>query len=157
MTNSKVPTAYDWGRNIDPFTTVGLDKLFERLGAFNDFGTPTKYPPYNLLREGDNTYRIEMAIAGFTEDEIDITVKQNLLTITASAKTEETADESKYLHRGIATREFVRKFTLADTVEVKNAALRNGVLTIVLENIVPEAQKERKIAIARQEPQLLNG
>lgn len=147
---------YPFGRNI-LLSTVGFDRL---LDAFNDLEksvTETKaatYPPYNILKLGEHHYAIEVAVAGFGKDEIDITVENNKLTVVGQVK---RAQEMEYLHRGIATRDFTREFTLAETVVVRSADMQDGLLVINLENIVPEASKPKKIEIGtRAEPRLID-
>ena len=133
----------------DPFTTVGFDRIFERIQAMHQ---PTargsqKYPPYNITKESDTTYIVEMAVAGFTEDSLDIQVKEGVLTV--EGKVEDSTDK-EYIHRGIAARAFTRTFTLAETVVVKDAGLENGMLRILLENVIPEEQKPKKIKIGQK-------
>tara|TARA_B110000483_G_scaffold111356_1_gene135456 strand:+ start:190 stop:639 length:450 start_codon:yes stop_codon:yes gene_type:complete len=133
----------------DPFTTVGFDRIFERIQAMNqptDRGSQ-KYPPYNITKESDTTYIVEMAVAGFTEDSLDIQVKEGVLTV--EGKVEDSTDK-EYIHRGIAARAFTRTFTLAETVVVKDAGLENGMLRILLENVIPEEQKPKKIKIGQK-------
>ncbi len=130
-------------------STVGFDLLFDTLeaAARGDTGG-TNYPPYDIERTGEDAYRITLAIAGFAEDEIELTAQQNLLVV-AGKKAEVVAndDDHRYLHRGIANRAFERRFQLADHVRVTGAALTNGLLAIELVREVPEAMKPRKIAI----------
>jgi len=133
----------------DPFTTVGFDRIFERIQAMHqptDRGTQ-KYPPYNITKESDTTYIVEMAVAGFTDDSLDIQVKEGILTV--EGKVEDSTDK-EYIHRGIAARAFTRTFTLAETVIVKDAGLENGMLRILLENVIPEEQKPKKIKIGQK-------
>ena len=133
----------------DPFTTVGFDRIFERIQAMHqptDRGSQ-KYPPYNITKESDTTYIVEMAVAGFTEDSLDIQVKEGVLTV--EGKVEDSTDK-EYIHRGIAARAFTRTFTLAETVVVKDAGLENGMLRILLENVIPEEQKPKKIKIGQK-------
>ena len=113
----------------------------------------TGYPPYNIVKTSDTTYVIEMAIAGFKTDEIQVVVKENILTVKGNNVTE----EKEYIHRGIASRSFIRTYTLADTIEIKGANLADGMLTIELENVIPEAKKERLILITskKSNPELL--
>ena len=137
-------------RPIDfaPFyrSTVGFDRLFDLLDSASgvDSGVPG-YPPYNIERLGENEYRITMAVAGFSEDEIKIDVKEQTLNVKGEKKAE--ASERQFLHRGIATRAFDRRFQLADHVEVKGADLKDGLLHIDLVRNVPERLKPRTIAI----------
>lgn len=128
-------------------STVGFDRLFNLLDGANGVDAGTGYPPYNIERTGENAYAITMAVAGFGEDDINIEVKENGLTVSG-AQTSETEEEAReFLHRGIATRNFERRFQLADHVEVKGANLANGLLTIELERVIPEALKPRRIEI----------
>lgn len=127
-------------------STIGFDRLaslFDSMGTF-DSEVPS-YPPYNIERLGDSDYRITMAVAGFGEDELNIEVKENTLTIHGERKRGD--DEGEYLHRGIATRAFERRFQLADHVEVKGAKLENGLLHVDLVRELPEAMKPRTISI----------
>jgi molecular chaperone IbpA len=106
------------------------------------------YPPYNIERTGETTYRVTMAVAGFTEDEISLTSENNTLTV-AAAKPEKVGDPSKrtYLHQGIAERNFRRQFRLAEHVKVTGASLSNGLLNIELQREIPEAMKPRQIPV----------
>lgn len=121
---------------------IGIDRFFTEIEGV--IKGNTTYPPHNVLKEGDDKYTIELAVAGFNKDEITIETVENTLKISAdSAK-----DEREYVHKGISTRSFTRTFTLADYVEVKDAQLQNGILKISLERNVPEAKKPRSISIA---------
>lgn len=130
-------------------STVGFDRLFDTLeaAACGEAGG-TNYPPYDIERTGDDSYRITLAVAGFAEDEIELTAQQNLLVVSGK-KVDVAAndDDRRYLHRGIATRAFERRFQLADHVRVSGASLTNGLLAVELVREVPEAMKPRKIAI----------
>lgn len=120
---------------------------FDRLASMLDAQTPNAYPPYNIEKTADDQYRISMAVAGFTQDDIDITVENGTLVVRGE-KRGETKDESKnYLHRGIATRNFEQRFQLADHVEVKDARIENGMLAVELKREIPERLKPRKIAV----------
>ncbi len=139
-------------RNVDysPLyrSTVGFDRLFSLLDSLGqpDQSAPS-YPPYNIERTGENSYRITMAIAGFSENDLSIEAKQNVLTVKGEQHPDE--DETiEVLFRGIASRAFERRFQLADHVEVRNAQLENGLLHIELVREIPEAMKARKIAIS---------
>lgn len=127
-------------------STIG----FDRLGALLDTAlrtdqTSAGYPPYNIEVSGENRYGITVAVAGFDESELDIQVERGVLTVRG--KKTDDSKERKYLHQGIATRAFERKFSLADHVEVTNAQLNNGLLTISLVKEIPEAMKPKSIAI----------
>lgn len=139
----------------DPFF-IGFDSLLNRLNTANT--AISNYPPYNIAKMSENSYVIELAVAGFAESELDVTVHNG--TLVVKGETTPKDQEPKYLHRGIAARNFSRSFTLADTVEVVGAQVYNGMLQIRLENIVPEEKKPRKIQIGHVEPkplsQLLN-
>lgn len=125
--------------------TVGFDRLFNLLDGVSN-GDAQPYPPYNIERTGENAYRVTMAVAGFSEKDLDIQAKENVLTVTGEKK-EEKEEDSEVLYRGIAARAFERRFQLADHVEVKGASLENGLLHIDLVREIPEAMKPRKIAI----------
>ena len=130
-------------------STVGFDRLFSLLDQANVADTANTYPPYNIERTGENTYRITMAVAGFDETELAIESHAHALTVKGE-KREENADGGEYLYRGIAKRAFERRFQLADHVEVTAASLKNGLLHIDLLRSIPEALKPRKIAIAAE-------
>jgi molecular chaperone IbpA len=124
---------------------VGFDDMFKRLAVFSETlpKIPT-YPPYNILKTGENTYVIEIAIAGFGKQDIELTLENGTLTVKGHSESDEKSD---YLFKGIADRAFTRTFTLADTVEVKNADLINGMLKIWLERFIPEHANPKKIEI----------
>lgn len=127
-------------------STVGFDRLFSMLDGF-DAATPG-YPPYNIERKGENDYRISVAVAGFAENELTIEAKENTLTIKGEKKVEEKEEnQSEVLYQGIAARAFERVFQLADHVQVKGAALENGLLHVDLVREIPEAKKPRQIPI----------
>lgn len=130
---------------------VGFDQLFEEINRSFTVSKQDNYPPHNIIRIGDNRYLIEMAVAGFLETELDIeTVTnnygQNVLTIKGERQ-RPTDDEWQYLHRGLATRNFERSFPLNENVEILNATVANGILSVYLEHRVPETQKPKKVAI----------
>ena len=136
---------------FDPFDylanqTVGFDKFLDNLKAVSDtFPKQPVYPPYNIRKIDDNHYVIELAVAGFSTQEIDIEMDGSNLTIRGNSQV--TDDESQFIHQGIAKRAFTRTFQVADTVEVKNADMINGMLKIWLERFIPEEQKPRKVPI----------
>ena len=135
-------TAFDFA----PYrrSTVGFDRLFNLLeaGAREDDG----YPPFDILKDGEDSYRITLAVAGFRPEDIEVVAQQNQLTVTG--KRAEDGGKGEYLHRGIAARAFERRFQLADFIEAGDARFENGLLSIALKRVVPEAMKPRKIAIA---------
>jgi molecular chaperone IbpA len=131
--------------------TVGFDRVFDMLDAVASQGNPG-YPPYNIEKTGDDTYRIVMAVAGFADSELNVTQKESELLVTGQAAP--GADDGKeYLYRGIAARAFERRFQLADHVKVTGAGLANGLLTVELTREIPEEKKARAIPInAAAEP-----
>ena len=138
-------TAFDFA----PYrrSSVGFDRLFDMLenSSFGNGGE--NYPPFDLIKTGDNDYRIELAVAGFKPDEIDITAQQNVLIVTGSKKEESETTGTDYIYRGIANRSFERRFALADHIQVKGADMRDGMLAIELVREIPEAMKPRKISV----------
>ena len=132
-------------------STIGFDRLTRLVDAATRVDSASlAYPPYNIEKTGEDAYRLTMAVAGFSEDELDITVQENTLLVTGKAKKDE--DENRYLHRGIAGRAFERRFSLADHIKVTGASLDNGLLHVDLVREVPEAMKPRTIKIASGEP-----
>ena len=128
-------------------SSVGFDRLFDLLETGTRSDAADSYPPFDIAKDGDDSYRISLAVAGFRPDQIEVVAHQNQLTITG--KPAEEKDEGQYLHRGIAARPFERRFQLADFVEVSSANFENGLLSISLKRVVPEAMKPRKIEINR--------
>jgi molecular chaperone IbpA len=127
-------------------STVGFDRLFSLLDRSAGLDAPT-YPPYNIERTGENSYRVTVAVAGFTQNDLSIEVKENALTIRGEKQTGKPEQAGEVLHQGIASRAFERRFQLADHVEVKGAVLENGLLHVDLTREIPEAMKPRRIAI----------
>ena len=132
--------------------TIGFDNIFDHFERVLDgdvMNIPTvNYPPYNIVRTGENTYDIELALAGFSKDDINVEYENNVLTVR-SIKREETEKEinDAVLHRGISKRMFTKSFTVADDVEVNGAELKDGLLRVSLERIIPESKKPRTIEI----------
>lgn len=126
-------------------STVGFDRLFDLLESTARVDTMEGYPPFDIERESEDSYRITLAVAGCRPDEIEIVAHNNQLTVTG--RKAEEKDAGQYLHRGIATRAFERRFQLADFVQVREAAFDNGLLRTSLEREVPEAMKPRRISI----------
>lgn len=131
-------------------TSIGFDRLNQLLDAAQAFDTAPGYPPYNIEKVDDDTYRITMAVAGFAEDDLDITVNDDVLTV-AGRIADESDKERTFLHRGIATRAFERRYQLADHIKVTGARLDHGLLHLELAREVPEELKPRRIAIAGSE------
>jgi molecular chaperone IbpA len=133
-------------------STIGFDRLTRLVDAATRVdNSALAYPPYNIEKTGEDAYRLTMAVAGFSPDELDITVQENTLLVTGKAKKEEA--ESRYLHRGIARRAFERRFSLADHIKVVGASLTNGMLHVDLAREVPEAAKPRKVEIGAAQPE----
>lgn len=139
-------------RHVDfsPFhrSTVGFDRLFTMLDSLGQPEQTTSYPPYNIERTSDDAYTITMAVAGFAEQDLDIEARENTLTVRGEKTASDEQEDATYLHRGIATRAFDRKFQLADHMQIQGASLKNGLLHIELVREVPEDKKLRKIEIA---------
>tara|TARA_R110000803_G_scaffold134904_1_gene201894 strand:+ start:884 stop:1330 length:447 start_codon:yes stop_codon:yes gene_type:complete len=126
---------------------IGFDRIFNELNRAFDAGTRSdNYPPYNVIKTGETTYSVELAVAGFQDTELDVELTENILTVIGKRVRAEE-DTAEYIHRGIGQRDFVRTFTLADNMEVRGALVRNGILSVQLEQIIPEEQKAKKIAI----------
>ncbi len=130
-------------------TTVGFDRLNQMLDAAQSVDNSAGYPPYNIEKLDEDSYGVTMAVAGFAENDLDITVKDNVLVVTGRIEAKE-ANGKRYLHRGIATRAFERRFELADHIRVTGARLENGLLHLELVREIPEEMKPRKIAIASE-------
>jgi molecular chaperone IbpA len=125
---------------------IGFDDMFKRLAEFSEnFPKAQTYPPFNIVKTDENTYVIEMAVAGFGRQDIEIVLEDGTLTVTGNLTND--GEVSDYIYKGVADRAFTRSFTLADTVEVKNADLINGMLKIWLERFIPEHAKPKKIDI----------
>lgn len=137
-------------------STVGFDRLFDMLENNTMGGGNETYPPFDLIKSGDNQYCIELAVAGFKPEEIDITAQQNVLIVTGRKNDETQQQGSNYIYRGIANRSFERRFALADHIQIRGADLKDGLLSIELIREIPEAMKPKKIEIsgnAQQRPQ----
>src|SRR5438094_3768431 len=132
-------------------STIGFDRLARLVDAATHVDSAAlSYPPYNIEKTGEDAYRLTMAVAGFSQDEIDIVVQENTLIVTGKSEKEE--EDGRYLHRGIARRAFERRFSLADHLKVTGASMDNGLLHVDLVRDVPEAMKPRQIKIAGSEP-----
>jgi len=136
--------------DLAPFyrNSVGVDRLFDRIVSQFEQTTSSSnnYPPYNIVKTGDNTFEIQVAVAGFGQGDIEVNFHEGQLTITGEKTAEQDAN-IVYQHQGISARKFVRSFSLADYVEVLDAVARDGILVIRLERVVPEAMKPKSIAI----------
>ncbi len=130
-------------------SAIGFDELFRMAENFGKgFETQDRaYPPYNIEKLGEDGYRITMALAGFSEKDISITLENDMLTVEGAVSEKETDDGKQFIHRGIATRSFIRKFQLADLIKVTGASFDNGLLHIELEREIPEHKKPRQIKI----------
>jgi len=135
--------------DLSPFyrQAIGIDGLFDRLMHNIDLASSNanNYPPYNIIKTGEDSYEIQIAVAGFAEGEVEINFHDGNLVITGEKNTDDS--ETQYLHRGISARKFIRTFQLSDYVEVKEAIMKDGILTVTLQRIVPEEMKPKRIAI----------
>jgi molecular chaperone IbpA len=133
--------------------TVGFDNVFDHFERmFNDdfFNVPTvNYPPYNIVKTGVNTYNVEVALAGFSRDDVSVEFAEGILTIKSKDRKESDKkdEDGDIIHKGISKRYFSKSFTVSDDVEIKGAELKDGLLTVSLERIVPESKKARVIEI----------
>lgn len=145
MVTSKALSLFDNFNQLTPYA-VGFDRVFDNLSRYVDNNaTSTGYPPYNIRKEGEYNYVIEMALAGFAREDLEIEVADGVLTIR-SVK-EKSDDDVSNIYRGISFRKFVRKFTIADDIVVNGAKMENGMLSVDLERIVPEEKKPRLIEV----------
>ena len=128
--------------------TIGFDRMAQMLDHSTRTENVNSYPPYNIETRGENHYRITMAVAGFSQSEVDIEFEKNTLTVTGRKAEETTENNSEYLYQGIANRAFKRSFKLADHIKVSDASMENGLLHINLELEIPEEMKPRKISIS---------
>ena len=136
--------------NLRPIT-VGFDDMFDHFEHMMDDsffrGTMSNFPPYNIVKTGDNTYDVELALAGFNKKDIEVEYKENYLTVKSKKQEEQTDEDGNVIHRGISKRMFSKSFTIANDVEVKGAELKDGLLKISLERIIPEHKKAKTIDI----------
>jgi molecular chaperone IbpA len=129
---------------------VGFDNIFNELERLVDGTTPTRntsFPPHNIIKLDDNKYVVEMAVAGFGQDEVDVEIHDGTLIVKGEKKDQTEVD---YLYRGIATRSFTKSIRLNDTIEVRGAQFKDGILKIALENIIPEHKKPRKVEFSKE-------
>ena len=138
--------------NLRPIT-VGFDDMFDHFEHMMDDsffrGTLGNFPPYNIVKTGENTYDVELALAGFNKKDIEVEYKENMLTVKSKKqdKQEETDEDGNIIHRGISKRMFSKSFTIANDVEVKGAELKDGLLKVSMERIIPEHKKAKSIEI----------
>jgi len=132
--------------DFSPFyrSSIGFDRVFDLLGNATRVSSIDNFPPYDIAKTGEDSYRIQMAVAGYAPEELSLTSEPNLLVVTGEKA---NAAQGEFLHRGIANRSFSRRFELADHVKVARANLENGLLTVDLQREIPEAMKPRRIAI----------
>ncbi|MCE2517180.1 MAG: Hsp20 family protein [Alphaproteobacteria bacterium] len=131
-------------------TAIGFDRMANLVDSMMTGAADqqSNWPPYNIEKHGEDDYRISMAVAGFAEDELDVTVHDQMLIITGTQSPDDKARDVTYLHRGIAGRNFERRFQLADFINVNGASIRDGLLHIDLQRVIPDAMKPRKISIS---------
>lgn len=127
--------------------SIGIDNWLTRVLDQIDHTSSTNYPPYNIIKHDENTFEVQVAVAGFSEGEVEVAVKDGNLVITGEKQPEAQIVGTEYLHQGISARRFIRTFSLADYVEVVDASSRDGILTVRLERKLPEAMKPKTIAI----------
>ena len=142
-------TKYTWDV-YSPFS-VGLDEIFNSLDSMSGHGT--NYPPYNLIKNDNSNYEIEIALSGFKSDEIEVSTEQNILTVTGKVEKRDT--ERTYLHKGLSKRSFRNNWQLADDVEISDVQFVDGLLTVCLEKIIPDGKKKTTYEINPSKPQLL--
>ena len=149
MVTSRALSLFDNFNQLTPYA-VGFDRVFDQLNRYVDNNaTSTGFPPYNIRKEGDYNYVIEMALAGFGKEDIEVEVADSTLSVRSTKKplNEDVASNEDTVYRGISYRKFDRKFTLAEDVVVNNAKLENGMLILELERVVPEEKKPRLIKV----------
>jgi len=137
--------------DLNPFyrNAIGVDQLFNRIVNQIDqhSNDATHYPPYNIIKTGEDAFEVQVAIAGFNEGEVNVEVRDNNLIVTGERFEQELPEGYEYTHKGISARKFLRTFSLADYVEVASASSKNGILSVQLERKIPEAMKPKTIAI----------
>ena len=149
MTNNKALSIFNQLRPV----TVGFDNVFDHFESMFDEGmfrmpTATNFPPYNIVKTGEYTYDVELALTGFSKDDIEVHYENNMLTVKSKQKDKSEAKDSEgVIHRGISKRWFSKSFTISDDVEIKGAELKDGLLKVSMERIVPEGKKARTIEV----------
>ena len=136
-------------------STVGFDRLFDLIDSYAE--QSQGYPPYNIERSDETHYRITLAVAGFAEKDLNVEVREGVLSVTGKRDESEASEGKGYLYQGIAGRAFERRFQLAEHVEVREARLENGLLHIDLERVIPEEKKPRQIPIGAGRPKIIEG
>lgn len=136
--------------DLSPFyrTSIGVDRLFDRIINQIDTAASNNYPPYNIVKTGENTFELQLAVAGFREGEISITVKDGVCTISGEQAERVLPEGHEYFYQGIGARRFVRSWPLGEYVEVRDAVMRDGILTVHLEQVLPESARPKTIAIS---------
>lgn len=142
--------AYNFPFNSISKGLIGFDDLFRRIQELEK--PVTNFPPYNIIRDDECTFRITLAIAGYSKEQISVTLENGKLTVIGS---NEEKPEVDYIYKGIAERNFTRVFTLADTIEVQKVTLQNGILEIVLNNVIPESKKKKVFSVEYSDSKLL--
>lgn len=139
-------TAFD----LQPFyrTSIGVDRLFDRIISQIDTAASNNYPPYNIVKTGESTFELHLAVAGFSQEELSITVKDGMCTITGERAERALPEGHEYFYQGISARRFVRTWPLGEYVEVREAALSDGILTVRFEQVLPESARPKTIAIS---------
>ena len=127
--------------------SIGFDRMFDSLTSASGYTQQTNYPPYNIIKKSDTEFLIEVAIAGFSKDDVEVRMAENRLNISSIDLKNSEMDSTEYLHKGISARSFKRAFTLSDDVVVKEANMENGILSIAMERVIPEDKKPRTIKI----------
>lgn len=139
-------TAFD----LTPFyrTSIGVDRLFDRIMNQIDHAASTNYPPYNIVKTGDHTFELQLAVAGFSQGELEITVTDGTCTVTGEKTETHLPQGHDYFYQGISARKFVRSWPLGEYVEVRSATVKDGILTVKLEQVVPESARPKTIEIS---------
>jgi molecular chaperone IbpA len=137
-------TTYTWDLFKDPFF-IGFDRALDTWNHVQNVSTATNYPPYNLIKVDEDNFVVELALAGFTKSDIDISVSDGKLVVKGETNSED--NDSKFIHRGIAARKFTREWALGEYMEVKAAELKDGMLSIQIERLLPEEKKPRQIKV----------
>jgi len=135
--------------DLSPFyrTSIGVDRLFDRIINQIDTAASNNYPPYNIVKTGENTFELQLDVAGFSEGDLSITVKDGVCTIAGEQQEKTLPEGHEYFYQGISARRFIRSWPLGEYVEVRDASVRDGILTVRLEQVLPESARPKNIAI----------